>query len=83
MIGKSKSALIGAALGVTAMLAAPAKAQDFDFKGKQIKLLIGFGFGGTYGKYSRMFAEHLKNRAPAQGAFWRPIMRPRRCRRTV
>lgn len=64
MIGKSKIALIGAVLGATAMLAAPAKAQEFDFSGKQIKLLIGFGFGGTYGKYSRMFAEHLKNHIP-------------------
>ena len=30
----------------------------------RVKLLIGFGFGGTYGKYSRMFAEHLKNHIP-------------------
>ena len=39
MIGKSKIALLGAALGATAMLAAPAQAKDFDFSGKQIKLL--------------------------------------------
>ena len=64
MIGKSKIALLGAALGATAMLAAPAQSKDFDFSGKQVKLLIGFGFGGTYGKYSRMFAEHLKNHIP-------------------
>jgi len=64
MIGKSKFALLGAALGATAMLAAPAQAKDFDFTGKQVKIVIGFGFGGTYGKYSRMFAEHLKNHIP-------------------
>lgn len=64
MIGKSKIALFGAVLGATAVLAAPAKAADFDFSGKQVKLLIGFGFGGTYGKYSRMFAEHLKRHIP-------------------
>jgi tripartite-type tricarboxylate transporter receptor subunit TctC len=64
MIGKSKIALLGAALGATAMLAGPAQAKDFDFKGKQIKLVIGYGFGGTYGKYSRMFAEHLKRHIP-------------------
>ena len=64
MIGKSKIALLGAALGATAMLAAPAQSKDFDFSGKQVKLLIGYGFGGTYGKYSRMFAEHLKNHIP-------------------
>jgi tripartite-type tricarboxylate transporter receptor subunit TctC len=64
MIGKSKFALLGAALGATAMLAAPAQAKDFDFTGKQVKIVIGFGFGGTYGKYSRMFAEHLKKYIP-------------------
>ena len=48
MIGKSKIALFGATLGAAAILAAPAQAKDFDFKGKQIKLTIGFGFGGTY-----------------------------------
>ena len=64
MIGKSKFALLGAALGATAMLVAPAQAKDFDFTGKQVKIVIGFGFGGTYGKYSRMFAEHLKKNIP-------------------
>lgn len=64
MIGKSKIALLGAALGAAAMFAAPAQAQDFNFSGKQIKLTIGFGFGGTYGQYSRLFAEHLKTHIP-------------------
>ena len=64
MIGKSKIALLGAALGAAAMFAAPAQAQDFNFSGKQIKLTIGFGFGGTYGQYSRLFAEHLKTQIP-------------------
>ena len=62
----SKFAVIGATLGAAAMLAAPAQSQDFDFKGKQIKLTIGYGFGGTYGKYSRMFAEHLPNHIPGK-----------------
>lgn len=56
--------LAGSALAAAALLAAPAKAADFDFAGKQIKLVIGFGFGGTYGKYTRMFAEHLKKHIP-------------------
>jgi len=64
MSDNSKFALIGAALGAAAILATPAQAQDFNFKDKQIKLTIGYGFGGTYGKYSRMFAEHLKNHIP-------------------
>lgn len=64
MISKNKMALFGATLGAAAMVAGPAQSEDFDFKGKQIKLTIGFGFGGTYGKYSRMFAEHLKRHIP-------------------
>ncbi|PPR11448.1 MAG: hypothetical protein CFH41_01033 [Alphaproteobacteria bacterium MarineAlpha11_Bin1] len=62
----SKFALAGAVLGTAAMLAPPAQSQGFDFAGKQIKFVIGFGFGGTYGKYSRMFAEHLKNHIPGK-----------------
>jgi tripartite-type tricarboxylate transporter receptor subunit TctC len=66
MIGKTRIALIGAALGVTAMFAAPAKAQEFDFAGKQIKIVIGFGVGGTYGKYAQMFAEYLQPHLPGK-----------------
>ena len=51
MIGKTKIALFSVALGVTGMFASPASAA-FDFAGKQITIVIGYGFGGTYGKYS-------------------------------
>ena len=34
------------------------------FRGR--RRAIGFGFGGTYGKYTRMFAEHLKNHIPGK-----------------
>ncbi len=61
---KSSSVIAGAMLGIAALAIGPAKAADFDFSGKQISLTIGFGFGGTYGKYSRMFAEHLKKHIP-------------------
>ena len=64
MTAKNKFALAGAVIGAAALLASPAQSQGFDFAGKQVKLVIGFGFGGTYGKYSRMFAEHLKNHIP-------------------
>lgn len=57
---------IGTLFAAAALMATPAKSQSFDFSGKQIKLVIGFGFGGTYGKYSRMFAEHLKKHIPGQ-----------------
>jgi tripartite-type tricarboxylate transporter receptor subunit TctC len=51
--------LLAAAFGTAALIATPAKA-DFDFAGKQVKIVIGFGVGGTYGKYAQMFADHLK-----------------------
>lgn len=47
-----------AALGLTTAISQPVKAAGF-YAGKQIKIVIGFGFGGTYGKYARIFAEHL------------------------
>ena len=43
-----------------------AKAQkiaDF-YSGKTISIYIGYGFGGTYGKYSRTIAEHLSKHIP-------------------
>ncbi|MEQ9361454.1 MAG: tripartite tricarboxylate transporter substrate-binding protein, partial [Rhodospirillales bacterium] len=61
---KKRIAMIGAALGAVAVLAGPAKAQDFDFAGKQLKIVIGFGVGGTYGKYAQMFADHLEKYIP-------------------
>lgn len=57
---KSKKLMFAAiaAAGLTTMASQPVKAAGF-YEGKQIKIVIGFGFGGTYGKYARMFAEHL------------------------
>ncbi len=36
---------------------------DF-YKGKTVTIYIGYGFGGTYGKYSRTMAEHLPKHIP-------------------
>jgi len=47
-----------AALGLLAVASQPVKAAPF-YAGKTIKVTIGFGFGGTYGKYARIFSEHL------------------------
>lgn len=47
-----------AAIGAMALAVQPAAAENF-YEGRQIKITIGFGFGGTYGKYARMFAEYL------------------------
>jgi tripartite-type tricarboxylate transporter receptor subunit TctC len=31
------------------------------YEGKTITILIGYGFGGTYGKYARLMSKHLPN----------------------
>ncbi len=58
---------VAAALALTFSLAAPpASAQglgDF-YKGQQITIAIGYGFGGTYGKYSRLFSQYLRKHIP-------------------
>lgn len=59
------SAALAAALvfgGVTATSAATAA--EF-YKGKTLKIVFGFGVGGTYGKYSQTLAQYL---APYTGA---------------
>ncbi len=52
-----------AAAGIAALAAQSVAAADF-YAGKQMKITIGFGFGGTYGKYSRLFADHLAKHIP-------------------
>lgn len=42
-----------------------AKAADF-YEGKTITFLIGYGFGGTYGKYARLMSKHLTNHIPGK-----------------
>jgi tripartite-type tricarboxylate transporter receptor subunit TctC len=59
---KSLSLAVAAA-GLMMHAAQPAAAADF-YAGKQMKITIGFGFGGTYGKYSRLFADHLARHIP-------------------
>src|SRR5262249_55390740 len=67
-MAKAKLAIIVAAIIVTAMLgtlpAAPAHSQTVDFKGKQIKLLIGYGPGGGYDQYGRLIAAHIGRHLP-------------------
>ncbi|HEY8580432.1 MAG TPA: tripartite tricarboxylate transporter substrate-binding protein [Beijerinckiaceae bacterium] len=63
--GRVKSVL--AALAVTLGLAAPAAAQDEAafFKGKTIRLIVGFSPGGGYDAYARMMAPYLSQRLGA------------------
>ena len=50
MFAKQKFILAAAVLGTAGLFTSAAHSKDFDFAGKQIKLVIGYGFGGTYGK---------------------------------
>ncbi len=62
MIGRISALLVGGLAIVLAQApssgASAAPLGDF-YKNKTITVYIGYGFGGTYGKYSRTMAEHL------------------------
>jgi tripartite-type tricarboxylate transporter receptor subunit TctC len=58
MFKSLKLTMAVASLGLVTIASQPVKAAPF-YEGKQVKITIGFGFGGTYGKYARIFAEHL------------------------
>ena len=62
MIGRLSAIFVGWLVVLLALSPSPgASAQglgDF-YKNKTITIYIGYGFGGTYGKYSRTMAEHL------------------------
>ena len=66
MFGTTKAALVAAAIGTAALTTLPAQSQEFDFSGKQVTILIGFGPGGTYGQYSQLIAEHLGKHLPGK-----------------
>jgi len=49
---------------VLALTTAPSSAQVADFKGKQIRLLIGYAPGGGYDQYARLIAAHIGRHLP-------------------
>ena len=55
---------LGSAALLAGLVAAPAAA--IDYKERQITIVIGYGFGGTYGKYARSFADNLRNQIPGR-----------------
>ncbi len=68
MTTRRKLSAAGVALIAGAMLAGPASADpiaDF-YKGKTVKIVFGFGVGGTYGKYSLMLGEFLSRNIPGK-----------------
>jgi len=62
---REKSNLILLVLWAVSLLALPAKAtaQDF-YKGKTIRLIVGFAAGGGFDTYSRVIARHLGKHIP-------------------
>src|SRR5262245_56528924 len=64
-----KAAMIGAAVGLALLAAAPVQAQqpqpvaDF-YRGKTLRMLIGYGPGGGYDIYGRLVAEFLPRHLP-------------------
>jgi len=55
-----------ALLAMPLALAPQAKAQDVDFKGKQIRMIIGFGPSGGYDQYARLLGRHMNRHLPGQ-----------------
>lgn len=58
-------AAVAAALVFSGATAANAQSPAEFYKGKTMKIVFGFGVGGTYGKYSQLLAQYL---APYLGA---------------
>jgi tripartite-type tricarboxylate transporter receptor subunit TctC len=56
------------ALGLAALLVAPAHAQSVEefYRGKNINLLIGYSVGGGYDTYARLLARHLGKHIPGR-----------------
>ena len=46
-----------------------AAAQSVDFKGKQIRMIIGFGPGGGYDQYARVLIRHMDRHIPGNPTF--------------
>lgn len=57
-------ASLAIAAGTFAALPAKADAIADFYKGKTLRLIYGFGAGGTYGKYSIMLSEYLQKHIP-------------------
>jgi tripartite-type tricarboxylate transporter receptor subunit TctC len=59
----AKAAVLAGAL---ALSAAPAGAQSFDYTGKTVTMVIGFGVGGGYDLWARTVARHIGKHLPGK-----------------
>lgn len=65
MYSTLKWAIPAGLIAMAGLNAAPAAAADAaHFKGKTVTISIGYGFGGSYGMYSRTFAKNLGRHIP-------------------
>lgn len=66
MMHHSLRGLFAAALAgaLTAFLALPVAAQSTFYKGKTIRVIIGYGTGGGYDSYARLLTKHLGKHIP-------------------
>ena len=61
---------IAALAGIVLLVAAPAKSSTHDFyKGKTIRIIVGFAAGGGFDTYSRAIARHMGRFIPGNPAF--------------
>ncbi|HEY4136401.1 MAG TPA: hypothetical protein VGO34_14440 [Alphaproteobacteria bacterium] len=58
-----------ALLAMPIVLATQASAQNVDFKGKQIRMIIGFGPSGGYDQYARVLIRHMGRHLPGNPSF--------------
>ncbi len=53
-------------LGTAIMVAGAVFSTAPAFAANKVTILIGYGFGGTYGKYARTMADHIRNHLPGK-----------------
>jgi tripartite-type tricarboxylate transporter receptor subunit TctC len=51
--------LLAASLMAALFVAGAARADDASFKGKQVKIVVGYGAGGSYDTYARLLSRYL------------------------
>jgi tripartite-type tricarboxylate transporter receptor subunit TctC len=61
---KRVSSVVAAVAAMTAVAAVSGLASAQDYSGKTVKILVPYGPGGTYDKYSQTFAKHLGKHIP-------------------
>ncbi|MBM3609341.1 MAG: hypothetical protein FJX29_12985, partial [Alphaproteobacteria bacterium] len=67
MTGLSKISVLAAALAIATQAQAQNPAETF-YRGKDVRIIVGAGVGGTYGLYGQLAARHMRKHIPGQPA---------------